>query len=270
MTIPLSQKPEPLPPALSITIQGAQQTLTFAARTQLETKVARPETNRTAAKGAESYLLTLSFLLDGNASAAQKMADSVSVVRREKSSTIRVAGLPLEFLVTNSNHQRALAGFDKGCQNFLPAAEDEVIWDWHQGLDRIDEKSSITLVAQSVLHGTRDHAPRLSIHCHAQALTITMTGIAAANSAGHVVVTGHAADRDEPVAEAKLGFRQSSDPHVVTLESQNYPPFLALLRQAETISLRPEHASQQASSMPVAGFALASRLLGQHCPSASP
>ncbi len=108
---------------------------------------------------------TLTYDLDGSAEAAQPFATLAAAIAKEPREIVaRAPALGLEAKFPAAQAARVLRGFEKGCQDSLPAADDELQWDWQQGLDRIDDRPQVTIATSSDVSGASG-APKLMISC---------------------------------------------------------------------------------------------------------
>ncbi|MGL4810553.1 MAG: hypothetical protein ACRCXM_02155 [Beijerinckiaceae bacterium] len=194
------------------------------------------------------------------------MAEMVGLVQSSAGDiAVRIPALDIGMPIKRQMNLKALQGFAEGCQNFLPAMDEEVIWDWHQGLDTLDGKPTVTLVAQPIANDTRENAQRLTIECRENKVRILIGGFypyPAPHTAIIAAGTSEAPFRTEPAAAA----------HALYIADRETRRFLDLLAATDSITLATADQANRdvAMAIPIAGFHLAARRLQQVCPANIP
>lgn len=264
LTVPVQQHPDPLPPHTALIIEGSGRRLSLPAILKLEEAPPSQATKTAARKMLPQPLsLTATFLLNGEEKSAAVMADLVTLIQAEKkAATLRLSALQQDIIIGTANPQRALSGFEQGCQNYLPPADEEVIWDWHQGLDQIDGQRSITLVAQANPADT--DGARLTLHCHAGHLRMSLHGLRGISDTAQTLFL-----KGDLGSGVELTAQQGKTRADIEIAKTDIQPVLDLLRTQETMTIS-SRSGEKIASFPVAGFRLASRLSAEHCPSINP
>lgn len=200
--------------------------------------------------------VTLSYDLDGSAEAAAPfVALAAALAREPREASLRVPALNLETKLPSRQAARALRGFDKGCQDALPSADDEMQWDWQQGLDRIDDKPQITLAAAA----DESDGPKLMLRCASGTLQAMLTRWPAAGSEDRIsVVIQHASGEK---TQALWDARRSGGDRI--LEGEKAAQFIASIWRGERVSFT---AASAELSFPIDGVPLATRKLIEACP----
>lgn len=260
---PALQTPDALPREALLVLESSGRSLSWSAALSIDTPV-NADSKKQPAK-PPIPVLTAAFALDGEEKNAAVMAALVTLIRSSKNAvSLRLPGIAPDISIGLANQQRALTGFEQGCQNYLPPPDEEVIWDWHQGLDLVDDKRSITLVAQALPTEAHHESGRLTLLCHAGQLRITFQGFP-----DRAEKSPSLSARDENGASYEIATQRGEMRGDIVVAEQSMSAMLALLRSHEKIMIASGSDANRHRVFPVAGFRLASRLAAGHCPSIS-
>lgn len=252
-----SQAPVAFPANVQLELKGGGQSLPAWAAS-LIVPVLQPKSGRNAPAAAAIWA---AIQLDGGAADADLMRRFVALLQQGRPDlTLRVLSHEASIAIKGTVPARILKGFEQGCQNFLPYPDSEVIWDWHQGLALRDERRSVTLVAQA--HAGQGESARITLHCHQNKLTISISGWPAVNGKQRLHLAGGSG--------AGAFMLERDESHSAAIAAHAIKPFLAALREKEILTLATDPDGADKIAFPVAGFSLASRLMAEECPAQMP
>jgi hypothetical protein len=261
-----------LTPHLAFTVMVGGQTFSFRGDASVATAApAAPQRGARSASGATETILTIAHRLDGSPDAAGPVAALAAALAREtREAAIGVPALLLSTRLPAAQAARALRGFDKGCQDSLPAADDELQWDWNVGLDRIGEKPQVTLAASLDPNASGfgptasgGDGPRLMLVCGAGPLEARIAGL---RSAGEAASFAARIDTGHGRVQAIWSGRPTPGAGW-TLTGDEAARFVASIWRAERVTIGPASADGETATFAVAGLPLAARRLIEACPS---
>ncbi|WP_342359061.1 hypothetical protein [Terrarubrum flagellatum] len=217
---------------------------------------------------ATEDVVELTYDLDGSPDAARPMTALVAALAKEpREIIVKAPALNLEAKLATQQAARAVRGFEQGCQDAIPAADDEMQWDWQQGLDRVDGKSQPTIAAAA--EGGDETTAKLMLRCAGDRLQAVVTR-----------PPGGGADNDAPLALTVENANSDSTQSLWhgshesdgkgngswKLEGEHAARLIATLWRGTRASFAAPSSTAAPLAFPIDGVPLAARKLIEACP----